>query len=100
MNTKITLLIANLWHKRIFLKKFDYFYESVWRYRFFAYLCNRFRLELFKFRTIHNITRSIMTKKFVCLVCGYVHEGENAPDECPLCYVGPEDFKEITEEEA
>ena len=41
-----------------------------------------------------------MTKKFVCLVCGYVHEGENAPEECPLCFVGPEDFKEITEEEA
>jgi rubrerythrin len=40
-----------------------------------------------------------MTKKYVCLVCGYVHEGETAPEECPLCFVGPEDFKEITDEE-
>ena len=24
-------------------------------------------------------------KKFVCSVCGYVHEGETAPDFCPIC---------------
>ena len=24
-------------------------------------------------------------KKFVCSVCGYVHEGEKAPDFCPIC---------------
>ena len=23
--------------------------------------------------------------KFVCQVCGYVHEGESAPDKCPQC---------------
>ena len=28
------------------------------------------------------------------------HEGETAPEECPLCFVGPEDFVEVTEEEA
>ena len=38
-----------------------------------------------------------MTKKFRCLVCGYIHEGENAPEECPLCHVGPEDFEVIEE---
>ena len=26
-----------------------------------------------------------MTKKWVCSVCGYVHEGENAPSKCPTC---------------
>ncbi|MBS5927432.1 MAG: NADH peroxidase, partial [Clostridium sp.] len=26
-------------------------------------------------------------KKFVCTVCGYVHEGESAPEKCPLCGV-------------
>ncbi len=24
-------------------------------------------------------------KKFVCSVCGYVHEGENVPERCPQC---------------
>lgn len=24
-------------------------------------------------------------KKFVCTLCGYVHEGTSAPDTCPLC---------------
>ncbi|WP_341478599.1 MULTISPECIES: rubredoxin-like domain-containing protein, partial [Clostridium] len=23
-------------------------------------------------------------KKFVCTVCGYVHEGETAPEVCPV----------------
>ncbi len=23
--------------------------------------------------------------KFVCQVCGYVHEGEEAPEQCPVC---------------
>ena len=26
-------------------------------------------------------------KKFVCPVCGYVHEGNEAPEKCPLCGV-------------
>ena len=26
-------------------------------------------------------------KKFVCTVCGYVYEGEAAPEECPVCHV-------------
>lgn len=32
-------------------------------------------------------------KKWVCKVCGYVHEGETPPDVCPLCGVGPEEFE-------
>jgi rubrerythrin len=24
-------------------------------------------------------------KKFVCTICGYVHEGDSAPDACPQC---------------
>ena len=23
--------------------------------------------------------------KYVCQICGYVHEGENAPEACPQC---------------
>ena len=33
-------------------------------------------------------------KKFVCTVCGYVYEGEAAPEKCPVCGVGAEKFKE------
>ena len=35
--------------------------------------------------------------KWVCKVCGYVYEGENPPDECPICGVGPDEFEEVTE---
>lgn len=33
-------------------------------------------------------------KKFVCSVCGYVHEGENAPEKCPQCGVPGSKFVE------
>ena len=26
--------------------------------------------------------------KFVCSVCGYVHEGDSAPEKCPVCGLG------------
>ncbi|SKC41214.1 NADH peroxidase [Maledivibacter halophilus] len=38
-------------------------------------------------------------KKFVCTVCGYVHEGENPPEKCPQCGVGPDKFVEQTSTE-
>ena len=33
-------------------------------------------------------------KKFVCSVCGYVHEGAEAPDFCPICKAPKEKFVE------
>ncbi|WP_026889396.1 NADH peroxidase [Clostridium beijerinckii] len=33
-------------------------------------------------------------KKFVCTVCGYIYEGEKAPEKCPVCGVGAEKFVE------
>ena len=30
--------------------------------------------------------------KWVCSVCGYVHEGDAAPAECPVCHVPAEKF--------
>lgn len=36
-------------------------------------------------------------KKFVCTVCGYVHEGEAAPAQCPVCHQPASKFKEVTE---
>ncbi len=36
-------------------------------------------------------------KKFVCTVCGYVYEGEAAPEKCPQCGAPKEKFIEKTE---
>ncbi len=37
-------------------------------------------------------------KKWVCTVCGYVHEGEEAPEQCPVCKQPKEKFKLMEEE--
>ena len=37
-------------------------------------------------------------KKFVCTVCGYVHEGDAAPERCPLCKVAGSKFLVQSEE--
>ena len=34
-----------------------------------------------------------MTKKWICTVCGYVHEGETATEKCPQCGAPAEKFK-------
>lgn len=30
--------------------------------------------------------------KYVCEICGYVHEGDNPPEKCPVCMLGSEHF--------
>lgn len=40
-----------------------------------------------------------MKKKFRCLVCGYVYEGENPPAECPVCHAKADKFVEVKEED-
>lgn len=37
------------------------------------------------------------TKKFKCNVCGYIHEGDAAPANCPVCGVPASEFTEVTE---
>jgi len=37
-------------------------------------------------------------KKWVCPVCGYVHEGDTAPEKCPLCGVAGSKFTEQSNE--
>ena len=39
-------------------------------------------------------------KKFVCSVCGYVHEGDSAPEKCPVCKVPADKFVEQSEEKS
>ena len=33
-------------------------------------------------------------KKFVCTICGYVHEGDSAPEFCPQCKAPASKFEE------
>ena len=33
-------------------------------------------------------------KKFVCTICGYVHEGDSAPEKCPICKAPASKFME------
>ena len=35
--------------------------------------------------------------KFVCSVCGYVHEGDAAPEKCPVCKVPASKFNVMAE---
>lgn len=41
-----------------------------------------------------------MSKLYKCTVCGYVAEGENAPDPCPKCMQPADKFVEMDEESA
>jgi len=37
-------------------------------------------------------------KKWECTVCGYIHEGEEPPDECPVCSADKSMFVEVVKE--
>ena len=37
-------------------------------------------------------------KKFVCSICGYVYEGETAPEKCPQCNAPASKFNEVKED--
>lgn len=37
-------------------------------------------------------------KKFKCTVCGYIHEGNEPPEVCPICKQPASKFVEITNE--
>lgn len=41
-----------------------------------------------------------MSKKYICTVCGYVHEGDAAPEKCPQCGVPASKFKEVDDDAA
>ena len=36
-------------------------------------------------------------KRFVCTICGYIHEGDTPPDFCPICKAGADKFNEMTD---
>lgn len=41
-----------------------------------------------------------MKKLFRCTVCGYIAEGDAAPEKCPKCGVGADKFEELSTEDA
>lgn len=36
-------------------------------------------------------------KKWRCTVCGYIHEGDEPPEQCPVCKAPRDDFVEVKE---
>jgi len=38
-------------------------------------------------------------KKYICTICGYVHEGDSAPEKCPQCNAPKEKFQEQSDTE-
>lgn len=48
-------------------------------------------------RIMENVKPAAKTvRKWRCLVCGYIAEGDQPPEACPVCGVGPDQFEEIT----
>ncbi len=39
-----------------------------------------------------------MKKKFICSVCGYIYEGTEAPEKCPICKAPREKFSEMKDD--
>ncbi|MEG0295698.1 MAG: NADH peroxidase [Clostridium sp.] len=37
-------------------------------------------------------------KKYVCEICGYIHEGDAPPEVCPVCKAPASKFRELTED--
>ena len=37
-------------------------------------------------------------KKFICTICGYIHEGDTPPEVCPICKADSSKFKELNNE--
>jgi rubredoxin len=41
-----------------------------------------------------------MKHLFKCIICGFIYEGEQAPERCPKCFQGADKFVELTAEDA
>ena len=38
--------------------------------------------------------QQLIVKRWKCKVCGYIHEGNEPPDVCPVCGASKEKFEE------
>ena len=41
-----------------------------------------------------------MKKKFICTVCGYIYEGTEAPEKCPICKAPQSKFVEMKDDDS
>ena len=67
-------------------------------FRMFPYICKEQMTSvttILDYTTNKNFTK--MKKKWICTVCGYVHEGDEAPEFCPQCKQPRSKFKEVVE---
>ena len=55
-------------------------------------------IHINKFNNNKDIKEEIKMAKFRCTVCNYIHEGDAAPAECPICHVPQEKFVKVEEE--
>ena len=39
-------------------------------------------------------------KKYRCVICGYIHEGNEPPEKCPLCQMPSDKFELIEDDGA
>ena len=53
--------------------------------------------RIISYHLTNRIISKKMIKKLICTVCGYVHEGDAAPEKCPQCGVPASKFKELDE---
>ena len=37
--------------------------------------------------------------EYACEICGYIHDGDDLPDMCPVCGAPKSKFREFTEED-
>ncbi len=50
--------------------------------------------ENYSSKSLIHKTQTIMSKKFICPVCGYVYEGDEMPEKCPICGKPMQEVKE------
>ena len=47
------------------------------------------------YRETLNLQEDNIMAKFVCTICGYVYEGDEAPERCPICKAPREKFNKV-----
>ena len=62
---------------------------------FICPICKHPSSNFEKINNINNKQEEKTMAKYVCPVCGYIHEGDSAPAECPVCHVSGDKFKKV-----